>query len=93
MSKKNSDKIEELTQLTHDLQRVRQESLAASRKDDFRAIARLTCEAARLNRMILAAEGAEVPVLDTLGDKLFTGESDESNAFTSAVEADFVLAG
>jgi hypothetical protein len=72
---------------------VRQESLAAARKGDFRAVARLTCEAARLNRMILAAEGAEVPVLNTLGDKLFTGESDESHALTSAVQADLAFAG
>ena len=93
MSKKKNDKIDELTQLTHDLQRVRQESLAASRKGDFRAVARLTCEAARLNRMILAAEGAEVPVLRTLGDKLFTGESDERDAFSAPVEADLALAG
>jgi hypothetical protein len=84
--------IDELTQLTHDLQRVRQESLAASRKGDFRAVARLTCEAARLNRMILAAEGAEVPVRITLDEKLFTGESDENDALT-AVEADVAFAG
>jgi hypothetical protein len=76
MTKKKKDKIDELTQLTRDLQRVRQESLAASRKGEFRAVARLTCEAARLNRLILAAEGGEVPVLDKLGDKLFIGETE-----------------
>jgi hypothetical protein len=93
MSKKQQDKIDELTRLTHELQQVRQESLAASRRDDFRAVARLTCAAARLNRMITAADGSEVPVLENLGDKLFTGESDETDLFGfSAPEPDLALA-
>ena len=45
-----------LPQLKEDLQRVRQESLQASRQDDFRAVARLTQEAARLNRLIYSEE-------------------------------------
>ena len=90
---KKKDKIDELTQLTHDLQQVRQESLAASRKNDFRTVARLTCEAARLNRLILVAEGAEVPALDGLGDKLFTGETEQPEFRTSIAEAELALAG
>jgi hypothetical protein len=94
MSKKKKDKIDELTQLSHDLQRVRQESLTASRKGDFRAVARLTCEAARLNRLILTAEGAEVPVLENLGDKLFTGvESNEPEFTFGRHEPDLALTG
>jgi hypothetical protein len=73
MNKKKKDKLAELNHLTEHLHRVRHDSLAASRRGDFRAVARLTCEAARLNRLILAAEGTQVPVLDQLGDKLFIG--------------------
>jgi len=75
MNKRKKDKLEELTRLTEHLQRVRHDSLEASRRGDFRAVARLTCEAARLNRLILLTEGPQVPVLDQLGDKLFTGDA------------------
>ncbi len=75
MNKRKKDRLEELAQLNEHLQQVRHECLLASRRDDFRAVARLTCEAARLNRLILAAEGPQVPALDVLGDKLFTGDS------------------
>ena len=74
MNKKKKDKLQELANLNEHLQRVRHDCLSASRRGDFRAVARLTCEAARLNRLILLAEGPQVPVLDQLGDKLFTGE-------------------
>ncbi len=85
MSKKKKEKLEELVQLNQELQQVRQQSLTASRRGDFRAVARLTCEAARLNRLILTAEGTQVAVLEDLGDKLFTGESDEPEVSTSAL--------
>lgn len=73
---KKKDKLEELSQFTQELHRVRQESLAASRRGDYRTVARLTCEAARLNRLILSAEGSQIPVLEGLGDKLFTSRSE-----------------
>ncbi len=50
---KNTDGLDELKLK---LQQVRQESLAAVRRNDFRAVARLTGEAARLNRAIHAGE-------------------------------------
>ncbi len=91
MTKRNRDKLEQMAQLTEQLQRVRQESLAASRREDFRAVARLTCEAARLNRLILAAEGNQVHSLAQLGDKLFTGDSEEVQSH--AEEPDLALVG
>ena len=76
MTKKN-DKLDQLTALNQQLQRVRQDSLAASRRGDFRAVARLTCEAARLNRAILASEGPQGPILEQLGDKFFVSANEE----------------
>jgi hypothetical protein len=76
--RKKKDKLDELAQLSAELQRVRYQSLEASRRGDFRTVARMTCEAARLNRLILAAEGAEIPALEHLGDALFTGDAQES---------------
>ncbi|MHC1768659.1 MAG: hypothetical protein AB9869_30995 [Verrucomicrobiia bacterium] len=89
MTKKN-DTLEELAQFTQELQQVRQDSLAATRRGDFRAVARLTGEAARLNRLILAAEGSQVPVLDGLGDKLFTSHSEREEK--RAPEPDLIAA-
>jgi hypothetical protein len=76
--RKKKNNVEELAQLNQELTRVRQESLAASRNNEFRAVARLTAEAAKLNRLILAAEGAMVPALMFLGDELFTSTARES---------------
>ena len=75
MSKNNKAKLDLLNRLNQELQTVRHESLAASRRGDFRAVGRLTCEAARLNRLILATEDSHVPSLVDLGDRLFTGDS------------------
>jgi hypothetical protein len=47
----------DIEKLKEELQRIRQRSLEASRQDDFRTVARLTCEAARLNQAINQAEG------------------------------------
>jgi hypothetical protein len=43
-------------QLTQDLSAIRHASLRATRNEDFRAVARLTLEAARLNRSIGEAD-------------------------------------
>jgi hypothetical protein len=67
MTKTEKDKTKEIA------------GLNASREGDFRAVARLTCQAARLNRLILATEGSEVRVLEHLGDTLFTSDSDETD--------------
>ena len=69
------DKTDQKLQLTTELQRVRQESLAASRRNDFRTVARLTLETARLNRQITAADGSHVPSLEHLCDQLFTSDN------------------
>ena len=53
---KNAVNPEEIQYLKEQLQHVRQLSLAASRQNDFRAVARLTAEAARLNRAIHTQE-------------------------------------
>ncbi len=50
---KSTDGIEELKL---QLQQVRKDSLAAVRRNDFRTVARLTGEAARINRAIHAGE-------------------------------------
>ena len=42
--------------LTQELSAIRQASLKASRNDDFRSVARLTLEAARINRSIAEAD-------------------------------------
>jgi hypothetical protein len=68
--KKSYDQSAEIATLRRELQQVRQQSLAASRKGDFRTIARLTCEASRLNRAILAAEGMRVVALDEISNVL-----------------------
>jgi vacuolar-type H+-ATPase subunit D/Vma8 len=47
----------DIDKLKDELQRIRQRSLEASRHGDFRTVARLTCEAARLNQEINQAEG------------------------------------
>ena len=47
----------DLQKLKQQLQQIRRASLAANQRGDFRAIGRLTCEAAHLNRRIQEAEG------------------------------------
>ncbi|MEW6161515.1 MAG: hypothetical protein AB1813_29140 [Verrucomicrobiota bacterium] len=47
----------EIEQLKQQLQQVRRASLLATRENDYVRIARLTTEAARLNRAIMEAEG------------------------------------
>ena len=49
---KQAISTDEVQQLKTQLIQVRQQSLAASRQNDFRTVARLTSEAARLNRAI-----------------------------------------
>ena len=46
-----------ITSLRRELQHVRQQSLAATRQGDFMKVARLTAQAARLNKSIMDAEG------------------------------------
>lgn len=53
---KVAPKAEDVANLKAELHRVRQQSLLASRQNDFRAVARLTTEAARLNREIQSQE-------------------------------------
>ena len=45
--------------LTEELIKVRRSSMEASQRGDFRAVARLTVEAARLNRAITEARAKE----------------------------------
>lgn len=45
--------------LKQQLQEVRQQSLTATRAGDFRKIAKLTADAARLNKAIMDAETAK----------------------------------
>jgi hypothetical protein len=48
---------QELDKLKQQLERVRKASLAASQRGDYRAVGKLTCEAAQLNRSIQETEG------------------------------------
>ncbi len=89
---KKKDKLDELAQLSQELHVVRQQSLAASRRGEFRVVAKLTAEAARLNRLILAAEGAQVPVLIDLGDKLFTSDGGDVFSLAQAQEPELAVA-
>lgn len=50
--------------LKRDLQQVRTQSLEATRKGDFMRVARLTAQAAQLNREIMECEG--IMIADTL---------------------------
>jgi hypothetical protein len=54
---KQRDITEEIESLKQTLQRVRKDSLQATREGDFRKVARLTAEAAGLNKAILEAQG------------------------------------
>jgi hypothetical protein len=47
----------ELNELRQQLRQVRQASLQANQRGDFRAVGKLTCTAAQLNRSIQEAEG------------------------------------
>ncbi len=47
----------DLAQLKQRLMQVRKASLLATQRGDFRAVGKLTCEAAELNRNIQQAEG------------------------------------
>ena len=69
-------KTDDITPLFEELQRVRNTSLEAARRGDFRSVARLTSEAARLNRLITVADGGKLPLVGLIGGKLFTGESE-----------------
>ena len=46
-----------ISTLKRELQHVRQQSLQATRQGDFMTVARLTAQAARLNKSIMDAEG------------------------------------
>ena len=94
--------VDDLQKLREELTRVRQQSLAASRQNDFRAIARLTGEAARLNRLIhLQEDFAGLPpkslaVVDALADIADEGQftfPDETGIIRpSSVEAELLPA-
>ena len=47
----------DIDQLRRELQQVRRDSLLATRQDDFRKVARLTAQAADLNKAIIEAQG------------------------------------
>ncbi len=68
-------KVDARPGLMLELNRVRQESLAASRKNDFRTVARLTGEAAWLDRLLSAAEGTSVTSLLHFSERLFTSDN------------------
>ena len=53
---KQAISIDQIQELKAQLTQVRQQSLAASRLNDFRTVARLTSEAARINRAIHAQD-------------------------------------
>ena len=92
MPKKNNQ-LEQLAELSARLRSVRQESLAASRKGDFRAVARLTCEAARINRAMVAVDGIQKPSLEQLGDTLFVSAHDRRDQTPSPfAQPEFALA-
>jgi hypothetical protein len=48
---------EDLAKMKQRLEQVRRASLVATQRGDFRAVGKLTCEAAQLNRNIQEAEG------------------------------------
>jgi hypothetical protein len=70
----NAMTVEDVQNLREQLQRVRAKSLEASRRNDFRLVARLTGETARLNRLIQAQEDfagfspKSLAVVDALAD-------------------------
>lgn len=55
---KPTNSTAQLQQLKESLQHIRQESLLATRQGDFRKVAKLTTEAATLNKAILETQGA-----------------------------------
>jgi hypothetical protein len=50
---------QERESLTQELAKIRRSSMQASERRDFRTVARLTLEAARLNRAILETQAKE----------------------------------
>jgi hypothetical protein len=54
---KTKDISEQIASLKEALNRVRRESLNATRLGDYRAVARLTTEASNINKAILEAQG------------------------------------
>jgi hypothetical protein len=78
--RKDSDHNEELARLAEELRRVRQQSLEASRKGDFRTVARLTQQAADINRGILQAEGLDMPVMAETGKRFRTSEREKPSS-------------
>jgi hypothetical protein len=86
MTKTRKDQ-DEMVKLSQRLQRIQQEWLLASRKGDFRTVARLTGETARVNRAIRAAEVGHMLALDRLGDTLFSSEWEDEDIFAEREES------
>ena len=60
---KNANSTDEVQKLRQQLHHVREQSLLASRENDFRTVARLTAEAAQINRAIQTrADFADTPL-------------------------------
>ena len=55
--KANRDTEQKLASLRRDLDSVRRASLSATRRGDFMRVAKLTSQAATINRAIMDAEG------------------------------------
>jgi len=53
--------------LEYELRNLRQASLIATRKRDFRTVARLTLEATRLSRELLEAQAESAEAIETAG--------------------------
>ncbi|MFO1498936.1 MAG: hypothetical protein U1G07_11185 [Verrucomicrobiota bacterium] len=47
----------EIAEMKERLQKVRRASLAATQRGDYRAVGKLTCEAAQINQLIQHTEG------------------------------------
>jgi len=84
---KKPKSTDELEDLKHQLQRVRQQSLTAVRRDDFREVARLTAETARLNRAIHCQEEFSdcVPTALALVDSLANDEISDHFVFPDSI--------
>jgi hypothetical protein len=62
MSSTGAQVSRERQQLNLELARIRREAMAASERRDFRAVARLTLEAARVNSAIAASQARDEAV-------------------------------
>jgi hypothetical protein len=88
--------VDDVQQLREELRENRERSLAATRQNDFRAVARLTAEAAPLNRTIRAQEDfaecspkvlAMVDALSAIEDEghfVFPDDSEPSGGWSEA---------